>query len=217
MPSERESPSAADYVIVALSPALVMLMVGSLVFFLIEVLYAGRYSDRLLYTMFFFVFGAVLVARISIQFDAARATVYGIGLAVVTYLALLAYVEYPSGSWLKSWGWLVNLGLLGLVWWSAHKLTWDCTHLDEKDTASGRGLLSAAGLEADDQQAENRDQKPEAREQKAESKPKKKKKGRKAKPESGLWAWVEKYKAHREAERNKGHTPGVWVLYFALA
>ncbi|MBY0460943.1 MAG: DUF4129 domain-containing protein, partial [Gemmataceae bacterium] len=57
----------------------------------------------------------------------------------------------------------------------------------------------------------------EAREQKAESKPNKKKKGRTAKPESGLWAWVEKYKAHREAERKKGHTPGVWVLYFALA
>src|SRR5580700_9290357 len=100
--------------------------------------------------MFFFVLAAVLVARISIQYDAGRAAAYGVALGIVTYIALLAFVEYPSG-WLKSWGWLVNLGLLALVWWSAHKLTWDCTHIDEKRQSSGRGLLSAAGLDADDQ------------------------------------------------------------------
>jgi hypothetical protein len=148
MASERESPSVADYVVTALSPVLVMLMVGSLVFFLVEVLYAGKYTDRVLYTFFFFVIAAVLVARISIQYDAGRALVYGIVLAVVTYIALVSYVEFPSG-WLKSWGWLVNLGLLGVIWWSAHKLTWDCTHIDEKRESSGRGLLNAAGLDAD--------------------------------------------------------------------
>ena len=44
---------------------------------------------------------------------------YGIALAVVTFLALLSYVEYPGGGWLKSFGWLVNLGLMALIWWSA--------------------------------------------------------------------------------------------------
>ena len=84
MAAERESPSVADYVVTAVGPVLVMLMVGSLVFFLVEVLYAGKYSDRLLYTFFFFVAAAVLVARISIQYDAGRAAVYGVALAVVT-------------------------------------------------------------------------------------------------------------------------------------
>src|SRR5258707_1162713 len=173
MAAERESPSVADYVVTGIGPALVMLMVGSLVFFLVEVLYAGKYSDRLLYTMFFFVFGAVLVARISIQIDAGRAKFYGIALAIVVYLALLSYVEYPSG-WLKSWGWLANLGLMVLVWWSAHKLTWDCTHIDEKAESSGRGLLNAAGLDADDgKQAENAAQKSEDRGPKTEKKKKK--------------------------------------------
>src|SRR6476620_3826776 len=102
MAAERESPGFADYVVTALSPVLVMLMVGSLVFFLVEVLYAGKYSDRLLYTMFFFVIGAVLVARIAIQLDGGRATVYGIGLAIVTFLAIQAYVDYPAGTPLKS-------------------------------------------------------------------------------------------------------------------
>ncbi|MCI0702545.1 MAG: DUF4129 domain-containing protein [Planctomycetia bacterium] len=221
MAAEREPPTLADYVVTGIGPALIMLMVGSLVFFLVEVLYAGQYSGRLLYTLFFFVFAAVLVARISIQYDAGRALVYGIGLAIVTYLALLAYVEYPKG-WLKSWGWLVNLGLLLLVWWSAHKLTWDCTHIDEKRESSGRGLLSAAGLDADvgqesgdrSQETENRDQKTEDRGQKTE---KKKKKPKKGKHDSRLWTWIEKYKAHREAQRKAAHSPGVWVIYFALA
>src|SRR5215208_4212150 len=77
MASEREPPSTADYVVTALSPVLVMLMVGSLVFFLVEVLYEGKYSGRLLYTLFFFVAGAVLTARIAIETDASRASLYG--------------------------------------------------------------------------------------------------------------------------------------------
>ncbi len=221
MAAERESPSVADYVVTAIGPVLIMLMVGSLVFFLVEVLYAGKYSDRLLYTFFFFVAAAVLVARISIQYDAGRAAIYGVALAVVTYLALLAYVEYPKG-WLNSWGWLVNLGLLALVWWSAHKLTWDCTHIDEKRESSGRGLLSAAGLDADDKEeseasASGGRQPPESTEASTKSNKKKKKKPKKGKHDSRLWDWIEKYKTHREAQRKGGHTPGVWVLYFALA
>jgi hypothetical protein len=219
MAAERESPGVADYVVTALSPILIMLMVGSLVFFLVEVLYAGQYSGRLLYTLFFFVCAAVLVARISIQYDARRAAIYGVALAVATYLALLAYVEYPSG-WLRSWGWLVNLGLMGVVWWSAHKLTWDCTHIDEKQQSSGRGLLNAAGLDADDRaNADRREGGAIAPPSRPEPKKKKKKgmKSKKAQPDSRLWDWIERYKGHREAQRKSGHTPGVWVLYFALA
>ncbi len=219
MAAEREPPTLADYVVTAIGPALIMLMVGSLVFFLVEVLYDGKYSGRLLYTLFFFVLAAVLVARISIQYDATRATIYGVALAVATYLALLAYVEYPPG-WMKSWGWLVNLGLLALVWWSAHKLTWDCTHIDEKRESSGRGILSAAGLDADEQESDDsrsRDPKGSAPEGQANPERKRRGKKKKSKHDSRLWTWIEQYKAHREAQRKGAHTPGVWVIYFALA
>ncbi len=203
MAAERESPDLLDYVVTALSPALVMLMVGSLVFFLVEVLYAGQYSDRLLYTMFFFVFGTVLVARIAIQYDAARAAVYGLGLAIVTYIAILAYVEYPPG-WLRAWGWLINLLLLGVIGWSAYQLTWDCTHVDGKAIASGRGILHAAGMDPEsDPNAPPARQAPKRRQREL--------------PDSRLWAWIERYQAHREAQRKAGHTPGVWVVYFAVA
>src|SRR6184192_2257909 len=108
MAADRDQSSAADIVFTAVSPALVMLMVGSLIFFLITVLPTGDYKERLLYTTFFFVFGAVLIARIAIQYDAARATVYGLGLGVVTFLAMTAYVDYPAAMGLHSFGWLLN-------------------------------------------------------------------------------------------------------------
>ena len=198
-----------------------MLMVGSLVFFLVEVLYAGKYSGRLLYTLFFFVIGAVLVARIAIETDASRATLYGLLFGAVTYVALLAYVEYPGGGWLKSFGWLVNLGLLLLIWWSAHKLTWDCTHIDEKQKGGGRGVLSAAGLSADQESGVGSQEsgKPVSREpmssEASGKSPQRKKK--KPQPDSRLWDWIEHYKKNRDAKRKGPHTPGVWVIYFALA
>lgn len=204
MTAERESPGLFDYVVTALSPALVMLMVGSLVFFLVEVLYAGQYSDRLLYTMFFFVFGSVLVARIAIEYDAARAAVYGFGLAVVTYLAIVAYVEYPPG-WLRAWGWLINLLLLGVIGWSAYQLTWDCTHIDEKAIASVRGILHAAGMDPENDPHALPLRLPQKRRRQREQ------------PDSRLWTWIERYQAHREVQRKAGHTPGVWVVYFAVA
>ena len=102
MAADREPPTTTDYLVTALSPVLVMLMVGSLVFFLVEVLYAGKYSGRLLYTLFFFVAGAVLVARIAIETDAEPRLPLrphpGRGRRI---LALLAYVEYPGGGWLS--------------------------------------------------------------------------------------------------------------------
>ena len=222
MAADREPPTLADYAVTAVSPVLIMLMVGSLVFFLVEVLYAGQYSDRLLYSLFFFVIGTVLVARIAIQVDGSRAMLYGLALGVVSFMAMSAYVEYPPGTPLRSIAWLVNLGLMGVVWWSAHKLTWDCTHIDENRDVSGRGLLSAAGLDADVSRepkasAASVSRDPESAEESAADPTPKKKKKRKKKHESRLWNWIDNYKKYREQERAKGHTPGVWVIYFSLA
>src|SRR5207248_7175005 len=64
-PKKKPQQTLADYVTIALSPALIMALVGSLIFFLLEVLYVGQYSGRMQWTLFFFVFGIVLVARIA--------------------------------------------------------------------------------------------------------------------------------------------------------
>ncbi len=49
MPSDRPNQTLADYVAIAISPALIMGLVGSLVFFLQEILYSesGPYKAKL--------------------------------------------------------------------------------------------------------------------------------------------------------------------------
>ncbi len=186
-------PSLTDYAVTAISPALIMAMIGSLVFFLIDVLYAGKYSDRLLWTMFFFVVGTVLIARILILHGASRALIYIAGLAAATFLALQAFVDYPSLT-TRSFSALINAALMALIWWSANKLTWDCTHIDEDRRNAGRGVLDAATA-ADDEPAE--------------------------KPlwndSPGLLGWMTRFNRHNAARAKQPHTPGVWVLYFSLA
>ena len=65
--SRRLLPTLADYVVIAMNPALIMGLIGSLVYFLLEVLYAGRYPDRLQFALSAFVFASVLVSRIAIE------------------------------------------------------------------------------------------------------------------------------------------------------
>lgn len=142
----RRSPETlADYLVVAISPALIMLLVGSLVFFLIEVFYLGQYQMRLMFVMAMFVLAIVCVARISMEEGAGYAALFGLPLAVVTALALARFVELRGPA--AAFGPLVNWGLMALVWWAAHKLTWDCTLIDDSQDASGHGLLQELGFD----------------------------------------------------------------------
>jgi hypothetical protein len=131
-PSQREPPTLADYVVTALSPALIMSLVGSLAFFLLEVLYAGQWPERLKWTMFFFVFGAVLVARVAIEVNPAHAKLYAVALGGVTLLA---------GTKFTAAGVLSNIIVIVVVLWVANKLVWDCTFVDETAPDAGAGLL----------------------------------------------------------------------------
>ncbi len=193
--AEKPRPSTADYVAIGLSPLLIMALIGSLVFFLVEIFYRGEYEGRLQYILFFYVFGAVLVARISMEYGISdRAPMYGLVLALAALVGLGQFVEYPEG--LQGLSWVINAGLIGLVWWSAYKLTYDCTYIDEKAETTGTGLLQAAGLEGEQPAAE------------PEENGKRKKK---AKP-----GWWVRYQQYRE-RRQKTKPPGVWVVYFSLA
>ncbi len=196
----------ADYVAIAIGPVLIMALVGSLVFFLLEVLYVGQYTGRLQWILFFFVFGAVLIARISMQGDIAdRAGLYGFILGGLVWVALLVYVEYPPGSHLAQFGWAINLFLIVVTWWSAHKLTWDCTLIDDAVDASGAGLLEAAGLEQNAQPADPPQEEAKERDKKRKKEP------------AGLAGWWGRYRKYRAEQARRPHAPGVWVVYFSLA
>lgn len=200
--AKRPHASLADYVAIAICPALIMALVGSLVFFLLEVSYGGRYEGRMQMILFCFVFAAVLIARISMTAGISeRAPIYGVVLGVAVWLALSKFVEFPPGTPLASFSWAINLGLIALIWWATHKLTWDCTYIDDNVDSSGAGLLEVTGLE------KNATPLPEPEEVTAPDSDKKTE-------ASGWWA---RYQEYRERQRTKPHAPGVWIVYFSLA
>lgn len=195
--ARRLDKTLIDYLVIAISPALIMTLVGSLLFFLLQVFYRGDYGGRLHYIFALFVFATVLLARVSIEEGRGRAGLFAIPLALVTLLALNRFVEFQG--LLGSLNWLINLLLMAMVWACADKLTWDCTLIDETERDSGEGLLESAGMEKQPVEKRPHDTSPQ--------------------PE-GVTAvgkvpagWRQRYRE----QRRRPHAPGVWVVYFSLA
>jgi hypothetical protein len=90
-----------------------------------------------------------------------------------------------------------------LVWWCTNKLVWDCTLIDDKEDASGEGLLEVAGI---DETAGH-----EARAdvavthiqtgQRTAMKP----------------AWWQRLFLNRAGRSGQPHAHGLWIIYFSLA
>ncbi|WP_442483879.1 DUF4129 domain-containing protein [Aeoliella sp. SH292] len=183
--------TSADYLAIAVSPALIMLLVGSLVFFLLEVVYVGEYQARLNYVFALFVFATVLVGRISIEMGSERAAMYSVPLALATFVVLQKFVEHPS-----VFSPLINIVLIAVVWWCAHRLTWDCTLIDDSVDASGEGLMQLAGV--DDTEGDTALAPPQRNQLlPGESLP-------------NFWQRMFSFETGP-------HAPGLWVLYFSLA
>jgi hypothetical protein len=125
--------TAVDFMVIALSPALIMALVGSLCFFLIEVFYRGQMAGRVRWVMFWFVVAIVLVSRIAIEKSSEHAALYGLALAGTVWFYLVR--TQPA--------YLLGILLLAVVWFCAHKLVWDCTLIDEDEDSSGQGLLQS--------------------------------------------------------------------------
>jgi hypothetical protein len=160
MTTRKPEKSVADYMVIALSPALIMALVGSLCFFLVEVFYQGSMGFVARWILFWFVFAIVLISRIAIEKSSEYASIYGLMLAAAIWLRLLG--ASPNT-------YFFNAVLLGIVWFCANKLVWDCTLIDDDEDASGFGLL----------------QKPEP--EKKTATPSKKKPKRKASTSPGRW------------------------------
>src|ERR1019366_9214372 len=174
----KPNKTLADYLVVGISPVLIMVLAGSLCYFLIEVFFRGPAVGSVRWVMFWFVMAVVLVSRIGIEEGTGRAAAYGLGLAAATWLYLLTV----------SPAFVLGMILLGIVWWCAHKLTWDCTLIDEEEDASGGGLLETAS----------------DRKNFLPSKIK-------------ALTKIKESKTELEPPPSKPHSPGLWVVYFSLA
>jgi hypothetical protein len=210
--AERPRQTLTDYVVLALSPALIMALVGSLVFFLVEILYAGGYGPEMRWMLFFFVFGMVLIARIALMGEiAARAGAYALILGVLVWFGLLKYVDYPKDNPVAHAAPLVNAIVVFVAWWCVMRLVRDCTHIDDRTQIDSRGLLQAAGLEELDIRAEERRKHGEKVEPARQStwSPEEK-------PDDEPRGWWARWSRYRE-EKARRRTPGVTVVWFSLA
>jgi uncharacterized protein DUF4129 len=196
--ARRLHQTLADYVVIAISPALIMALVGSLVFFLLKVFYQGQFEARLHWVMACFVFAAVLIGRISIEEGMERASMFGVALAVPVGIAANRFMEFHGG-WIEHVAWLINWCLIGVIWWCTHRLVWDCTVIDDAEDASGEGLLQTAGLEPSASNAKPGESSPQPIEGTT---------SRELPP-----GWWQRYVEHQR----RPHAPGVWVVYFSLA
>jgi Domain of unknown function (DUF4129) len=187
----RPQKTLADYVVIAINPALIMLLVGSLVFFLLAVGYEGRFTDRLHWILGWFVLAIVLVARIAMEQGPEQARVYGLALAAATSLVVFRFVDAP-------W---IAIPLLAVVWWCANKLTWDSTLVDDNEDASGEGLLQHAGL--DEKTAAAAGDVPPLSDEPADDS-----------DDQVPTAAAPPTKLHDQEKRP--HAPGLWIVYFSL-
>ncbi|HUG93281.1 MAG TPA: DUF4129 domain-containing protein [Planctomycetaceae bacterium] len=206
MARERPQKTLADYVAIAISPALIMVLVGSLAYFLLEVTYDGRYAGRIRWVLFWFVFASVLVGRIGIEQGRQYATGYWVAIGLAGAAVVFRLLEtYQLGA----------LALLGVIMWCSNKLTWDCTLIDDSQDASGEGLLQVSGFdETTDQQAaaasdgaagQNR---PAAAADAATA-------DAAAESPPAIPFWKRLFLNLGEQE-GRPHAPGLWVVYFSL-
>lgn len=201
----KDNPSPIDFLVMALSPILIIGVVVSLSWFLAEVFYRGVYEDRLLYLLFCYGFGIVLAARIAVVMDRKRSLLYGLILAFVGWLALNKFVDYTGGPLGELLRWGGNGVIVLVVWWASSKLVWDCTHIDERRESSGKGLLAALGWEKQGQELAAK-----------KSKTSKKNETEKKYP-PGLLGWFDRFDDYRKNRDKQPHTPGLSVVWFAVA
>jgi hypothetical protein len=96
--SKRHRLTISDYAVVALCPALIVLLLSSLVYFVILCVYQGGYSSRLGYIWFMFILGTVNHRPACRSNRAARyAFGYAAVLGIATFFVLSRFQTFALG------------------------------------------------------------------------------------------------------------------------
>jgi len=78
MDTAKPTKTLADYLVIAISPVLIMVLVHSLCFFLVAVFLPGEAAGGVRWVLFWFVLAVVLIARIGIEQGDTNAMIYGL-------------------------------------------------------------------------------------------------------------------------------------------
>ena len=193
----RHVESLSDWLVVGLAPTLIGLLLGSLVCFIVEVLYQGEFNARLQFVFCMFVMASVCIARISLEEGTAYAALFAAPLALVTAFALATFVEYTGP--LAMFSTLINLGIMGGIWWCSHQLVKDSTLIEDGPDETGAGLLTQLGWERDAKATSQAEVIPEPEAVTGDEPPRER-------------SWFAQFL------RPIGpHSPGAWAFYFSLA
>jgi len=198
-----------DWFVIALSPALVIGLIVSFLFFLTGVLYGEGGADTPWnYYLFWYIFGMVLTARISLTQEIAnRASLYSLILAGAVWMFLAGLVKVPglleihvSQEFMTLWvARAIAAILLGLGWFLSWKITIDVTDIEENTRVKSGGHFDLA---------------PEAQSQNAplERYDDSGQKLRKLKKDSR----IPKVPVVDFVSEAKSRSPGIWVIGFVL-
>lgn len=193
--------TAADYAVIAICPVLIVVMLTALTHFLVLCVYRGDYTSRLMYIMFLFIVGATGIARISIEQGRSYAFGYAAALGAAAFIAINRFVAFSGPAAAISP--IINTGLLLMIWWLADRVTFDCTVIDDADKASGSGLVDSRGLFGGIGSLGAKRKKSEPEDVALDG-------------TSGV-ADGENSDSRSRKRKDKGHQPGRWVLYLAIA
>ena len=183
-------------------PILIILMIGALVFFLIDIFYRGPHSARLRWVLGLFTIAAVLVSRISIDSGIERAALFGSALGVATFIVTLTLVDFEYGSFVMLEP-VVVIAFIAIVMWCANRLTWDCTMIDESRDVSSIGLTELVRRKIAGKETKKKPRSKPSEDSTKEDSTKDSKKGS---------SWFALF-----ANSSTRNTPGLWVFYFAIA
>jgi Ca2+/Na+ antiporter len=188
MTDRKLRPTSFDYALAALSPVLIILMIGSLVYFLLTTLYRGDFQARLMWILGLFTMASVLITRIAIEQSRTQSFTY-LGLLSAATL-LVAPRFFVLEGFLSPLSIPILIGFLALIVFLADRITMDCTSVDDAHDSHGYGLLQSLGIfkRNDDQEPVIPRQRPTQASDTPESSDK----------------------------ESRSHNPGVWILYFAL-
>ncbi len=188
-----------DYAIIAVAPALIMVLVGSLVLFSVGIFYEGPHAWRLNFIMCMFVLGIVANTRVGIEEGGAKAVMLGGILGVCVLFAVMRFV--PGGT-------ILTVILLGIVWWLSTRLVYDCTVVAGSVDASKKGLMEWIRNEPS-QEAPEQQPKPDDVDEQGVT-------GRHDEESNQPKTLLEKLDAWINPT-NTQFAPGAWVVYFSLA
>lgn len=147
----ESSPLEFDWLTEVAIPVAIFGLLGSLLYYLIDLRAAmgGQFAGMLRWVCFWFLLAAIGITRIRVKYGTVvLAAPYMVGLAATTGLVVF-YFTFADGAmagrfndWGAAFSLVFNFALVALIWWTAYKVTHECTLDDNVASTLSQGFLA---------------------------------------------------------------------------